>query len=105
MRFLRHLGRLLKDFLGFAWQNKAWWIIPVVVVMLLLAFLIEQLFFCGVEDTEQFGGLQQARGGDVIGAGGIQGGDVRELFGVDDDLRGQLTRRFKDETAKFSVLS
>ena len=40
MRFLRHLGRLLKDFLGFAWQNKAWWIIPVVVVMLLLAFLI-----------------------------------------------------------------
>ena len=40
MRFLRHLGRLMKDFLGFAWQNKAWWIIPVVVVMLLLAFLI-----------------------------------------------------------------
>ena len=40
MRFLRHLGRLLKDFLGFAWQNKAWWIIPIVLVLLLLSFLI-----------------------------------------------------------------
>ena len=40
MRFLKHLGRLLKDFLGFAWQNKAWWIVPVVLVLLLLALLI-----------------------------------------------------------------
>ena len=40
MIFLRHLGRLLKDFLGFAWQNKAWWIIPFVLIMLVLALII-----------------------------------------------------------------
>jgi hypothetical protein len=40
MRFLRHLGILLKDFLGFAWHNKAWWIVPIVLVLLLLALLI-----------------------------------------------------------------
>ena len=28
MRFLKHLGRLLKEFFGFAWHNKAWWIVP-----------------------------------------------------------------------------
>jgi uncharacterized integral membrane protein len=40
MRFLKHLGRLLKEFLGFAWHNKAWWIVPIVIVLLLLALLI-----------------------------------------------------------------
>jgi len=40
MLFLRHLGRLLKDLLGFAWQNKAWWIIPFVLIMLVLALII-----------------------------------------------------------------
>ena len=40
MRFLRHLGRLLRDFLGFAWQNKVWWIVPMVLVLLLMALLI-----------------------------------------------------------------
>ena len=40
MRFLKYLGRLLKEFLGFAWQNKAWWIIPIVLVLLLLALVI-----------------------------------------------------------------
>ncbi len=40
MRFLKHLGRLLKEFFGFAWQNKAWWIIPIVLMLLLLMFLI-----------------------------------------------------------------
>jgi hypothetical protein len=40
MRFLRHLGRLLKEFFGFAWENKAWWIVPMVLVLLLLALLI-----------------------------------------------------------------
>ena len=40
MRFLKHLGRLLKEFLGFAWHNKAWWIVPVVLVLLLMALLI-----------------------------------------------------------------
>ena len=40
MRFLRHLGRLLKEFGEFALQNKAWWIVPLVLVMLLLAMVI-----------------------------------------------------------------
>lgn len=40
MRFFRHLGRLLKDFFGFAWHHKAWWIIPVVLILLLVALLI-----------------------------------------------------------------
>src|ERR1039458_7404204 len=37
MRFLKHLWRLLREFGMFAWHNKAWWIIPVIVVLLLLA--------------------------------------------------------------------
>ncbi len=40
MRFLRHLGRLLKEFGVFAWSNKAWWIVPIVVMLLLIAFLV-----------------------------------------------------------------
>lgn len=40
MIFLKYLGRLLKEFFGFAWHNKAWWIIPVILVLLLLAMLI-----------------------------------------------------------------
>ena len=40
MRFARHLGILLKEFLEFAWQNKAWWIVPIVIVLLLLALAI-----------------------------------------------------------------
>ncbi len=40
MRFLRHLGRLLREFLGFAAENKAWWIVPVVLVLLLLMLFI-----------------------------------------------------------------
>jgi hypothetical protein len=40
MRFLRHLRKLLKEFFEFAWQNKAWWIIPIVIVLLLLALAI-----------------------------------------------------------------
>ena len=40
MRFLKYLGRLLMEFLGFAWHNKAWWIIPIVLVLLLLTLLI-----------------------------------------------------------------
>lgn len=40
MRFFRHLGRLLAEFMGFAWQNKAWWIVPMILVLLLLALLI-----------------------------------------------------------------
>jgi len=40
MRFLKYLGRLLMEFLGFAWHNKAWWIVPIVLVLLLLTLLI-----------------------------------------------------------------
>ena len=40
MLFLRYLWRLLKEFFGFAWHNKAWWIIPIVIVLLLMAMLI-----------------------------------------------------------------
>lgn len=40
MRFIKYLGRLLGEFLSFAWHNKAWWIVPVVLVLLLMAMLI-----------------------------------------------------------------
>ncbi len=40
MIFLKHLGKLLKEFAGFAWKNKVWWIVPMVLVLLLLALLI-----------------------------------------------------------------
>jgi hypothetical protein len=40
MRALKYLGRLLREFVGFAWHNKAWWILPIVLVLLLLGFLI-----------------------------------------------------------------
>ena len=40
VRFLRHLGRLLAEFFGFAWKNKAWWIVPIVLVLLLISLLI-----------------------------------------------------------------
>ena len=40
MRFLRYLGQLLKDCLGFAWENKIWWILPLVLVLLLLSALV-----------------------------------------------------------------
>jgi len=40
MLFLKHLGRLLKEFGLFAWHNKAWWIVPVVLVLLLMAFFV-----------------------------------------------------------------
>jgi hypothetical protein len=33
MRFVRHLGNLLGEFIGFARQNKAWWIVPIVLVL------------------------------------------------------------------------
>ena len=40
MRLFRHLAALLKEFVGFARQHKAWWIVPIVVVLLLLAAFI-----------------------------------------------------------------
>ncbi len=40
MRFLRYFGRLMGEFGSFAMQNKAWWIIPIVLVLILLAVFI-----------------------------------------------------------------
>ena len=40
MRMLRHLGRLFREFFQFAWQNKAWWIVPIVLVLVLLMIFI-----------------------------------------------------------------
>ncbi len=37
MRFLRHLGLMLRDLCGFAWAHKVWWLIPVVLLLLVLA--------------------------------------------------------------------
>jgi Family of unknown function (DUF5989) len=40
MRFLRHLGGFLRELWAFARANKAWWIVPVVVVLLLITVLV-----------------------------------------------------------------
>jgi len=40
MRFLKHLFRLLRDFFGFALEHKAWWILPIVILLLLIGGLI-----------------------------------------------------------------
>ncbi len=40
MMFFKHLGRLLLQFLRFAWREKLWWLAPLIVVLLLLALLI-----------------------------------------------------------------
>ncbi|NKB25479.1 MAG: hypothetical protein GKR87_14100 [Kiritimatiellae bacterium] len=40
MRFLRHIVNLFKEFFEFAAENKAWWIIPIAFVLLLLAVII-----------------------------------------------------------------
>lgn len=40
MCFLRHLLRLLGDTFSFARENKVWWIVPLLVLLLLLAVLI-----------------------------------------------------------------
>ena len=40
MRFLKHVIKLFREFLGFAWHNKAWWIVPIVLVLFLLGLMI-----------------------------------------------------------------
>ena len=40
MLFLKHLWRLLKETGQFAMRNKAWWIVPMILVLLLLALLV-----------------------------------------------------------------
>ena len=40
MKKLGHLGSLLREVWAFAGQNKAWWLVPLVVVLLILALVI-----------------------------------------------------------------
>ncbi len=40
MHFLKHVISLLKEVFQFAWKNKVWWIIPVVLVSLTIGILI-----------------------------------------------------------------
>jgi hypothetical protein len=40
MHRFKHLGRLLAEFGRFAMRNKAWWIVPLVLVLLVLGLLI-----------------------------------------------------------------
>lgn len=40
MRRLRYLKRLLSDLWVFARENKAWWIVPLVLVLLMMTVLI-----------------------------------------------------------------
>ena len=40
MHKLGHLGKLLKEVCAFTWQNKAWRLIPIVLVLLILGALI-----------------------------------------------------------------
>lgn len=40
LRFLTHLGRFLVELWQFARANRAWWIVPVVLVLLAIAGLI-----------------------------------------------------------------
>ena len=40
MKRFFYIGRLFGEILQFAKQNKAWWIVPTVVILLLLGVLI-----------------------------------------------------------------
>lgn len=40
MQFIKHLFSLLGEVFQFAWKNKVWWIVPVVLVFLGIGLLI-----------------------------------------------------------------
>ena len=40
MRFLRHLATLLREVWAFARQNRAWWLVPLIVLLLAVALLV-----------------------------------------------------------------
>ena len=40
MRRLRHLAVLLRELWGYANRHRAWWIIPMVLVLLMFSWLI-----------------------------------------------------------------
>jgi hypothetical protein len=37
---LSYVGTMMKDLVGFARENKAWWIVPLMVVLLLAGVLV-----------------------------------------------------------------
>jgi len=49
MRALKNLSRLLRELWAFARENKAWWIVPLVLLLLLLA-----AFIVGVSSISPF---------------------------------------------------
>ncbi|HEX2862853.1 MAG TPA: DUF5989 family protein [Lacunisphaera sp.] len=40
MRALKNLSRLLRELWAFAREHKAWWIVPVVLLLLLIALFL-----------------------------------------------------------------
>jgi hypothetical protein len=40
MRSLQSLARLLRELWAFAREHKAWWIVPIVVILLLVGLII-----------------------------------------------------------------
>ncbi len=40
MHRIAHLGKLLAELGRYAARNKAWWLVPMVIVLLVLGFLI-----------------------------------------------------------------
>jgi hypothetical protein len=40
MRLFRHLGKLLADLFTFARQNKIWWMVPLVLLLLVVGALV-----------------------------------------------------------------
>lgn len=47
MRYIKYLWRLIREFFAFARQNKVWWIIPLVVILLLIALFVATGQFAG----------------------------------------------------------
>jgi len=40
MKLVKHFGRLMKDIFGFAAANAAWWIIPLVLVLIIVGVVL-----------------------------------------------------------------
>jgi len=40
MRALKNLARLLRELWAFAREHKAWWIVPIVILLLLIGALV-----------------------------------------------------------------
>lgn len=40
MKKLKYLGRLMGEIWGYAWKHSAWWLIPLVLILIVFALLI-----------------------------------------------------------------